>query len=694
MTLKDLSQHLKTKEREAYRELREEVDAQVRAGVLDRDGRGRVSYVPGKRRKTRPNALVGRFVMTRREGAIVEIEGMEAPVTVGPRFIHTAIHGDTVAVIPFARSLRRRPGIDEDRIEGEVVNIVARGATTVSGTLNIGSRFAFVIPDDERFPRDIYVPKEDAIKAHEGDKVVVALRPWEDEHQSPEGSIVEVLGPAGDPRVEVLSVARSFGLPPGFPADVEAEAAALPSSIKEEELEGRLDLRELLCFTIDPEDAKDFDDAVSLEKRPRGWRLGVHIADVSHFVREGSALDREAFQRGTSVYLVNEVVPMLPERLSNGLCSLKPDEDRLTFSVMMDLDDAGTMTDYRISKSVIHSRRRFSYEEVQAILDGGRGDYAGELGLLWKVASMQLKKRRKNGSLDFDTGEKKFRFDAGGLPTEIIKKVRLDSHRLIEECMLLANQTVAAHIGAKKKEADAKPFLYRVHDLPNQERLLDLGNFVKQFGYSLDVRQGVSSKELQRLLDKVEGSEVENVINEVALRAMAKAVYSEKNIGHYGLAFTHYTHFTSPIRRYPDLVIHRLLKEYEAGVEPSQVDHIRRQLPGIARQSSERERLAMEAERMSVRVMQAEYMKRHVGDEFEGVIIGVTKFGLFVEINDLLVEGLVHISDLADDYYLLDDKHYSLRGRSRGRTYRLGDAVRVKVLSVNPEEHRVQFLLA
>ena len=680
--------------KEEYTALRETVNELERAGLVISDEQGRIGYVSARKAaQTSPKRLIGRLTVTRKGYGRVRVEGVEEEIQIAPKFMKTALHGDIVAVIQFARPLGRRRDKDEsDNVEGEIVEIIKRTHTTVVGTLEEGRTYSFVIPDDPRFTRDIYVSKEDALQAKHGDKVVVQLQPWEDEHLNPEGTIVEVLGPSSDARVEVLSVARSFGLPAGFSPSVLHEAEECSETIPADELRRRIDYRKVRCFTIDPEDARDFDDAISYEVLDNGnIRLGVHIADVSHFVREGSQLDAEALARGTSVYLVNEVVPMLPERLSNDLCSLKPHVDRLTFSVFMDVNHTGKVEDYRIGKSVICSARRFAYEEVQKIIDDKKGDLADVILPLFSFTQTLMKQRRRHGSIDFDTGEVKFKFDASGLPSLIVKKERLDAHRLVEECMLLANRTVAEHIGIAKKEESAKPFVYRVHDVPDPSRIADLANFVKQFGYSLDARNGVSSRTLQQLLDKVKGSDVENLINEVALRSMAKAVYAEKNIGHYGLGFKHYTHFTSPIRRYPDLIVHRLLQEYSAGLTARRRTELEKDLPAVCRQTSERERVAVEAERASVKVMQVEYMKRHVGDEFEGVISGVTEFGIFVEINDLLVEGLVRMRDLLDDYYLFDEKHYSLRGRNRGKIYRLGDKVNLKVVSVNPEDRQIDF---
>jgi len=687
----DLVKALRIRGEGEYRQARETVRALVEEGVLLRDAKGRIAYQ--KRPRTRAAAvpqpaLVGRFQSSRRGGGSVRSEDGREELQIPQRFVHTALHGDLVKVVPLAGRLRGRT--HEGAAEGEVVEILERANARITGTLEQRGRFLVVVPDNPRLARDVYVAREDAGKARTGDKVVVELEPWTDEHHNPEGSVVEVLGRAGDAHAEVLSVARRFDLPMEFPPDVLREAEAFPDRVTPDELRGRLDLRSTRCVTIDPVDAKDFDDAVSLEPLSQGaCRLGVHIADVSHYVRPGSALDREAYQRGTSVYLVNEVVPMLPERLSNQLCSLRPDEERLAYSIMMDVNKHGTVERYTVRRSVIRSARRFTYEEAQAVLESGRGAFAEMLVPLNRLARLLRTRRRKHGGLDLDTPEVRFAFDDRGLPSSVNVKQRLDAHRLIEECMLLANKTVARDLAGTTD----RPTLYRVHDVPDPDRLAELARFVRHLGFTLPGKDGITAKELQKLLDAVKGSEFENLVQEVVLRTMAKAVYATRNIGHYGLGFRHYTHFTSPIRRYPDLVVHRLLTQYAGKTDSRALQHLRSTLPEVARQSSARERVAVEAERASVKVMHVEYMKRHVGDVFEAVITGVTTFGLFVEIRDILAEGLIRVRDLADDYYLFDERQYALRGRSRGKVYRLGDAVTVRVLSVNPEEQEIDFVL-
>jgi ribonuclease R len=643
-----------------------------------------------------PQNVVGLFQMTKQGFGTVLPEGSDERVSISPRDRGMAVHGDTVEVSLFAQSSKRLEK-GQPR-EGEVTRIVQRGRVDLVGTLERSRNFFIVIPDDRKLARDVFVDQDHLGKAKPGDKVVVHIESWGVGHLNPEGSVVEVLGKAGEVSAELKSVIREFKLPLHFPAEVMQEAERLPDAIPEAEIATRLDLRDELCFTIDPEDAKDFDDAVSLTELPSGdLRLGVHIADVSSYVKEGGEIDREALKRGTSVYFPNMVVPMIPERLSNILCSLRPDEDRLTYSVLMTVTTKGIVKDYDIEETVIRSKRRFSYEEVERILDEPADQADGEipkaLHAMQALSATLTKKRLKDGSIDFETAEAKFLFDEEGVPTEIHKKARLKSHRLVEEFMLLANQVVAQHVGLVKKEEHRKPFLYRIHDSPVPDRIRELSAFVEQFGYKLRVDAGVRSKDLQKLLDQVRGTEVENVINEVALRSMAKAVYSEQNIGHYGLGFEYYSHFTSPIRRYPDLVIHRLLKEYARSASLERRNEIANRLPYIAKQSSAMERVAMEAERAGVKVMQVEFMKRHVGDEFHGVISGVMRFGIFVEITDLLVEGLVHVRDLDDDYYEYDEKKYSLIGSKTGKRYRLGDALQVRVLRVNPEEREIDFAI-
>jgi ribonuclease R len=643
----------------------------------------------------------GDLEMTPRGFGIVTVEEGGEELFIGQDNLGEASHGDTVEVSLLAQSTKQKER--GARREGEVARIIKRSVHTFVGTLERVRKQFFVVPDDRRLAREILIAKEHLREAKEGDKIVVEMVSEGKLHQNPEGRVLEVLGKSGELSAEIQSVVREYHLPTTFTAEVLDETNAIPSDIPQSEIDRRLDLRTLLCITIDPEDARDFDDAISLELLSDDqYRLGIHIADVSYYVQSGSALDKEALKRSTSVYFPNGVIPMLPEKLSNGLCSLRPNEDRLAFSIFINISPRGSVKDYKIVESIIRSKQRFSYERVQELLGRlERNDavhpndqpYAESLWNMHQLSTALTKKRLREGSIDFDSAEAKFELDEHGQPIKITKKVRLESHRLVEEFMLLANRIVARHIGFVKKEEKAKPFLYRVHDSPNPERIGELAVFVEKFGFKLNIDGGVTSKSLQRLLEQIKGTEVENVINEVALRSMAKAIYSERNIGHYGLAFDYYTHFTSPIRRYPDLVVHRMLKQYSEGISLKELDNLRQRLPSIAKQSSEMERLAMEAERAAVKVMQVEYMKRHIGDEFHAVISGVTHFGIFVELTDLLVQGMIHIRDLRDDYYMYDEKQYTLKGRRTHKQYRLGDTLEVKVVRVNPEERQVDFAL-
>ncbi len=614
-------------------------------------------------------------------------------VSIDKQSLGPALNGDTVEVALFAskKGKNTQPVINA----GEVLRVISRAHKEFGGTLQRSKNFYFVLPDDPTVHRDFYIAPKDLNGATSGDKVLVELIEWDDAFKNPEGRIIKTLGAAGDPFVELRSVIQAYRLPTSFPKEVEQAAAEIPAEIPKEELRTRLDLRDTVVLTIDPHDAKDFDDALSIEPLEGGsFRIGVHIADVSAYVKEGSIIDREAFTRATSVYLANQVIPMLPEKLSNNLCSLVPNKDRLAFSVFIHVTGNGRVRKYEFARSIINSKRRFTYEEVEKILDAKKGEYAEELLKLWEVASLLRKKRIKDGAIDFDSPEAKFTYDENGKPVDIFIKTRLKSNQLVEECMLLANKTVATHISTMEKKGERLPFVYRIHDLPDKEKLRTLEEFVRKFGHKLNISQSASSKDLQRLLSDVHGTKEENLINEVALRSMAKAVYSPENIGHFGLAFSHYSHFTSPIRRYPDLIVHRLLWEYETSMSDHRRETMLRDLPQICRHCSEREKVASEAERDSIKVMQVEYMRQHIGAEFEGIISGVIQYGIFVELNGILVEGMLNVRDLDDDYYVFDEKQYAMVGQRKGKRLRLGDSIIVKVAKVTPERRQIDFVLA
>ena len=636
--------------------------------------------------KTAPSAeVVGRLhVKTQGYGFVLADDGTE--VFVSQRNMGTAFHQDVVRVRLFAS----RRG---DSPEGKIVEVVERARTNIVGTYRRGKRFGFVVPDEVKIQWDILVADVDSMGAVSGQKVVVQITEWEHEQANPIGKVVRVLGFPDEPGVDVESVAYSFDLPLEFPKNVEKEAERLPEAIPAAELDRRLDLRDLEMFTIDPAEAKDFDDAVSLEELENGnLRLGVHIADVSFYVKDGSAVDREARRRGTSVYLVDRVIPMLPERLSNQLCSLRPEEDRLAYSVLMEVTPRGDLVDYEIRESVIRSDRRYTYEEVQDILEGKAEDeHADTLRKMLALSRALIAKRHRRGGIDFDTAEVEIELDAEGTPVAIHRKKRLDSHRLIEEFMLLANETVARHVGVNlaKKAGKEFPFVYRIHEKPSDEKMAVFLQLLRAFGVDAAPPQQLRPRYFQRLVDQLEDEDLSVIVQDAMIRAMMKARYSTENVGHFGLAYRYYTHFTSPIRRYPDLMVHRLLKRYARHQRPGSVSG----LEETCELATRREIVAMEAERESVKLKQVEFMEQHVGEVFDGVIARVVPFGMFVELPQFLVDGLVHVTEMGDDYFAFDEERFALVGERSGQVFRLGDRVKVEVIRADKNQRLIDFKL-
>lgn len=689
-------------------ELKYVLDELVDEGKLYLSKKGKYD----KYRITDENVVIGEFSGNKRGFGFVTVEGLDEDIFIPESMTHGAFHKDIVEVMikPYKR-------IGEGRKkEGEVVKIVSRGVKEVIGTYQKSKNFGFVVADNLRFDKDIFIPKEFSKDAVTGHKVVVELTDYGTKGRKPEGKIKEIIGHINDPGTDILSIVRAYDIPTEYPADVMKQVEHIGDSVDEKELFGRLDLRELITVTIDGEDAKDLDDAITLSKEGDLYKLGVHIADVSNYVTEGSPLDREALKRGTSVYLVDRVIPMLPHKLSNGICSLNEGQDRLALSCIMDIDKTGRVVGHRIAETVIKVDRRMSYTNVQRILNAasyikaGRQEdnadnikadmevyeeykeFADLFVCMKELADILREKRTQRGSIDFDFPESKIYLDDKGVPTDIRPYERNQATRIIEDFMLIANETVAEDFFWQEL-----PFIYRSHENPEPEKMMKLSLFINNFGYGIKTGSGVDGvhpKEIQKLLRRIEGSPQEALISRLTLRSMKQAKYTTTAGGHFGLATKYYCHFTSPIRRYPDLQIHRIIKEnLHGGLSEKRIRHYNAILPEVADSTSTTERRADDAERETEKLKKVQYMSRHIGEVYEGVISGITGYGLYVELPNT-VEGMIHVTSLCDDYYYYDDEHYEMVGQDRGNVYKLGEKVMIQVVKADMQSRTIDFELA
>ncbi|MFV0469935.1 MAG: ribonuclease R [Dysgonomonas sp.] len=594
-----------------------------------------------------------------------------------------AMNGDRVRIQMLAMRKGREP-------EGEVVEVLERKQTRFVGTLSVQKHFAFLEMDSKILANDIFIPNDKLKGGKTGDKALVEIVEWPERAKNPVGVVIDILGVAGSNDAEMHAILAEFGLPYIYPKEVEEEAEKISEKISKDEIAKREDFRKVTTFTIDPRDAKDFDDALSLRQLQNGnWEVGVHIADVTHYVAPGGIIDKEGEERATSIYLVDRTIPMLPERLSNGLCSLRPNEEKLCYSAIFELDDNAKVKDYRIGRTVIKSDRRFTYEEAQDIIETGTGDFKEEVLKLDYLAKKLREKRFVHGAISFEREEVRFEIDENGKPLRVYFKESKDSNKLVEEFMLLANKTVAEFIGKVPKNRTAKTFVYRIHDLPNPEKMQNMAEFVRKFGYKIktDGSNKAISESLNKMLNEIHDKPEENLISTIAVRAMAKAVYSTSNIGHYGLAFDYYTHFTSPIRRYPDMMVHRLLTRYMNGGASINQQKCEEE----CKHCSEMEQVAANAERASIKYKQVEFLSDKIGCVFKAIISGITEWGIYAEIEENKCEGLIPMRELDDDFYEFDEKNYCLKGRRSQKEYRLGDEVEIKVVRANLERKQLDF---
>ena len=630
--------------------------------------------------------ITGKVDMTADGSAyIVPEDELEDDIYIAPRKLRQALNGDIVKVHVYERKKGR------NKKEGEVVEILQRAKTDFTGTIDVSKGYAFFLADDRKMLHDIFVPLDNLNGAKNGEKVVVSILEWPKNAKNPIGTVKDVLGKKGENNTEMNAILADFGFPLSFPKEVEEQASSISAEITKEEIAKRRDFRNTTTFTIDPIDAKDFDDAISFEKLDNGnYEIGIHIADVSHYVTPDSPLDKEAFERGTSVYLVDRVIPMLPEELSNGLCSLRPKEDKLCFSAVFEINDGANIVNEWFGRTVIHSDRRFTYEEAQEVIEGKSGDFAEEIGKLNELAYILRERKFKQGAISFESEEVKFHLDENGKPLGVYTKVRKDAHKLIEDFMLLANRRVAEYIGKQGKGKNKPTFVYRFHDTPKPDTLLNFSQFAAKFGHKLSTRTDKeAARSINALMERIEGQREQNLLTTLAIRSMAKAIYTTKNTSHYGLAFDYYTHFTSPIRRYPDVMVHRLLQYYLDGGTKINAEHYEK----MCEHSSQMEKKAADAERASIKYKQAEFLQDQIGVEYTGLVSGVTEWGMYVEIQENKCEGMVRLRDITDDFYTLDEKNYAIIGQRKKKTYQLGDEVQIKVKKVDLEKRQIDFTL-